>query len=161
MSAHRSLRVLAALAACVPLTLAFLPAAAAPAAAAEADASGRPQANYTADPLPTVQINGVVWDQLIVGDVVYVVGSFSQARPYGAPAGSQETPRANMLAYRLSTGELIDGFAPELNNAGRTLALSEDGRTLYVGGDFNKVNGEWHSGMAAFDISASTGTSPF
>lgn len=158
MSAHRSLRVLAALAACVPLTLAFLPAAAAPAAAAEADASGRPQANYTADPLPTVQINGVVWDQLIVGDVVYVVGSFSQARPYGAPAGSQETPRANMLAYRLSTGELIDGFAPELNNAGRTLALSEDGRTLYVGGDFNKVNGEWHSGMAAFDISASTGT---
>lgn len=152
------MRRLAALAACLPMTLAFLPAAAAPAAAAEADASGRPQSTYTADPLPTVQINGVVWDQLIVGDIVYVVGSFSQARPHGAPAGSQETPRANMLAYRLSTGELIDGFAPELNGAGRALALSDDGRTLYVGGDFNKVNGEWHSAMAAFDISASTGT---
>ncbi|SHJ16935.1 PKD domain-containing protein [Actinomyces denticolens] len=150
------MRRLAALAACLPLTLAFLPVAAA--SAAEADASGRPQSNYTADPLPTAQINGVVWDQLIVGDIVYVVGSFTKARPYGAPAGSQETPRANMLAYRLSTGELIEDFAPQLNGAGRALALSDDGRTLYVGGEFNKVNDEWHSAMAAFDISASTGT---
>ncbi|ARD41156.1 PKD domain-containing protein [Actinomyces gaoshouyii] len=150
------MRRLAALAACLPLALTVLPVATA--AAAEADSSGRPQSNYTADPLPTVQINGVVWDQLIVGDIVYVAGSFTQARPHGAPAGSQETPRANLLAYRLSTGELIADFAPTLNGQARALAVSEDKRTLYVGGDFNKVNDEWHSAMAAFDISNGTGT---
>ncbi|WP_159625094.1 PKD domain-containing protein [Actinomyces sp. zg296] len=154
---------MAALAASVPMALAFLPAAApaaaaeAPAAAAAADASGRLQSNHTADPLPTVQINGVVWDQLIVGDTVYVVGSFTQARPAGSPAGTNETPRANILAYKLSTGELIKEFAHELNGAGRTLAVSEDKQTLYVGGDFNKVNEEFHSGLAAFDISTSAG----
>ena len=38
----------------------------------------------TADALPTVQVNGVVWDQTIVGNTVYVVGNFTQARPAGA-----------------------------------------------------------------------------
>ena len=46
----------------------------------------------TADSLPTAQINGVVWDQVIVGKAVYVTGSFSQARPAGAAAGANELP---------------------------------------------------------------------
>ena len=32
-----------------------------------------------------------VWDQLVVGDVVYATGQFNQARPAGAAAGQQET----------------------------------------------------------------------
>ena len=55
-------------------------------------------------PLPTVQINGVVWDQQIVGNTVYVGGEFTTARPAGAPAGTDEVARNNMLAYNLSTG---------------------------------------------------------
>jgi len=113
---------------------------------------------YTAAPLPTVQIDGVAWGQLVVGDVVYVVGSFNSARPAGAPAGQQEVPRSNILAYDLSTGELIEDFAPTLNGAGRSLALSEDGKTLYVAGEFDRVNDEWHSRLAAFDISQGHGT---
>lgn len=55
-------------------------------AAAGADPSGQSsrEPTYTAAPLPTVQIDGVAWGQLVVGDVVYVVGSFSNARPAGA-----------------------------------------------------------------------------
>ena len=113
---------------------------------------------YTAAPLPTVQIDGVAWGQLVVGDVVYVVGSFNSARPAGAPAGQQEVPRSNILAYDLTTGELIEDFAPTLNGAGRSLALSEDGKTLYVAGEFDRVNDEWHSRLAAFDISQGHGT---
>ena len=43
----------------------------------------------SADALPTVQINGVVWAQVVVGDTVYVAGKFTRARPAGAPAGDQ------------------------------------------------------------------------
>ena len=89
----------------------------APADAAPA-AAGRPATSYSADPLPTAQINGVVWDQLVVGDMVYATGQFNQARPAGAAAGQQETPRSNILAYTLSTGELVEGFAPALNGPG-------------------------------------------
>ena len=113
---------------------------------------------YTAAPLPTAQIDGVAWGQLVVGDVVYVVGSFSNARPAGALAGQQEVPRSNILAYDINTGELIEDFAPTLNGAGRSLALSEDSKTLYVAGEFDRVNDEWHSRLAAFDISQGHGT---
>ena len=130
----------------------------------EADAGAGPTGQslqepvYTAAPLPTVQIDGVAWGQLVVGDVVYVVGSFNSARPAGAPAGQQEVPRSNILAYDLTTGELIKDFAPTLNGAGRSLALSEDGKTLYVAGEFDRVNDQWHSRLAAFDISQGHGT---
>lgn len=113
---------------------------------------------YTAAPLPTAQIDGVAWGQLVVGDVVYVVGSFQSARPAGAPKGQQEVPRSNILAYDINTGELIEDFAPTLNGAGRSLAVSQDGKTLYVAGEFDKVNDEWHSRLAAFDISQGHGT---
>mgnify|MGYP000868458133 FL=1 len=113
---------------------------------------------YTAVPLPTAQIDGVAWGQLVVGDVVYVVGDFQSARPAGAPKGQQEVPRSNILAYDINSGELIEDFAPTLNGAGRSLALSEDGKTLYVAGEFDKVSDEWHSRLAAFDISQGPGT---
>ena len=130
------------------------------AAAAGTDPSGQSsrEPTYTAAPLPTVQIDGVAWGQLVVGDVVYVVGNFNNARPAGARAGQQEVPRSNILAYDLNTGKLIEDFAPALNGAGRSLALSEDGKTLYVAGEFDQVNGEWHSRLAAFDISHGHGT---
>ena len=130
------------------------------AAAAGTDPSGQSsrEPTYTAAPLPTVQIDGVAWGQLVVGDVVYVVGNFNTARPAGARAGQQEVPRSNILAYDLNTGKLIEDFAPALNGAGRSLALSEDAKTLYVAGEFDKVDNEWHSRLAAFDISRGHGT---
>ena len=130
------------------------------AAAAGTDPSGQSsrEPTYTAAPLPTVQIDGVAWGQLVVGDVVYVVGNFNNARPAGARAGQQEVPRSNILAYDLNTGKLIEDFAPTLNGPGRSLALSQDGKTLYVAGEFDKVDNEWHSRLAAFDISHGHGT---
>ena len=53
--------------------------------------------NVTADALPTVQINGVVWSQVIVGNKVFVGGSFSTARPAGAAPGTQTVSRKNLL----------------------------------------------------------------
>ena len=69
----------------------------------------------TADALPTVQINGVAWSQVVVGNTVYVAGDFSTARPAGAAAGVSTTPRGNLLAYNLTTGVLITTWAPTLD----------------------------------------------
>ena len=44
--------------------------------------------SVTADPLPTVQINGVVWSQAVVGNKVFAGGNFTKARPAGAAVGT-------------------------------------------------------------------------
>jgi hypothetical protein len=103
------------------------------------------------DPLPTVQINGVVWDQEIVGNTVYAVGNFSQARPAGSPPGVNQTPRANVLAYNLTTGALIPGFVANTNNQVRTVTASPDGSRIYIGGQFTSVNGTTRYRIAALN----------
>jgi len=107
----------------------------------------------TSDPLPTTQINADGWvqDQVIVGDTVYAGGSFSSARPAGVAAGTNESPRTNLLAYSISTGNLVDGFAPKVNGVVRVLALSPDKTRLYVGGEFTAVDGVTHNRLVAFN----------
>ncbi|MCD4526678.1 LamG-like jellyroll fold domain-containing protein [Nocardioides sp. cx-173] len=109
----------------------------------------------SADALPTVQINGVVWAQAMVGNRVYAGGSFSNARPAGSPSGSGTVPRANLLAYDIVTGALTTSFAPSFNAQVRAIAVSPDQTRIYVGGDFTTVNGVSRRRIAAFN--ASTG----
>ncbi len=129
--------------------------AAAPAGADTAPTSSGTPATVSADSLPTVQINGVVWDQVVVGNTVYATGKFTSARPAGAAAGTSETARANVLAYNLSTGNLITTWAPTLNAQGRAITASADGSIIYVGGDFTSVSGVGRNRVVA--LNASTG----
>jgi PKD repeat protein len=105
----------------------------------------------SADALPTVQINGVAWSQVVVGNTVYVAGSFSSARPAGAALGTNETPRANLLAYDIRTGALVTSFAPVLNGQALVVTASPDGSRVYIGGDFTTVDGQARKRVAAFD----------
>ncbi|WP_259390803.1 hypothetical protein [Actinomyces sp. 2119] len=129
-------------AATASLLAVFLMVPAAPAPAADAAA-----AVASPESLPTVQVNGVVWDQEVVGSTVYAVGSFDAARPAGSPEGQEEVPRANALAYDITTGELLD-WAPTLNGAVNAVVASADGSTVYLGGSFTSLNGEttWRVG---------------
>ncbi|WP_127842816.1 hypothetical protein [Actinomyces wuliandei] len=104
-------------------------------------------ATVSADALPTVQVDGVVWDQVVVGGTVYAVGSFSSARPAGAAAGVGEVARGNVLAYDIATGELLD-WAPVVNGVVNSVDASADGSVVYLGGDFTSLNGEvtWRVG---------------
>lgn len=119
------------------------------AAAATSAVMDRGPAGVTADPLPTVQINGIVWTQVVVGNTVYAGGKFSTARPAGAAPGENTVPRSNLLAFDIRTGELIQGFAPKVNGAVRSLAVSPDKKTLYLGGAFTAVNGKKRVRFAA------------
>ncbi|MHA7278693.1 PKD domain-containing protein [Arthrobacter sp. MDT2-2] len=108
-------------------------------------------ATVSADPLPTVQVDGVVWQQVVVGNTVYVAGNFTTARPAGAAAGTSTVARNNILAYDITTGALLQSFAPSLNAQARSIAASPDGSRIYVGGAFTTVNGAPASRIAALD----------
>ncbi|WP_432511970.1 fibronectin type III domain-containing protein [Kineococcus sp. SYSU DK001] len=150
LGARRSRRV--ATAALTALVVLFgLPAAT---TATAADPPAVPE-TVTADALPTVQVNGVVWAQTTVGNTVYVTGKFTSARPAGAPAGTGETPRSNILAYDLTTGKLITSFTASLNSEGLGITASPDGSRVYVVGNFTKANGENRYRIAA--LNAQTG----
>lgn len=111
---------------------------------------GEPE-TVTADGLPTVQINGVVWDQEIVGDTVYVGGQFTLARPAGAAAGVNEVSRQNLLAYDLHSGALINSWAPSANAQVKSISSNADGSVIYVAGSFTQINGVNRGRVAALD----------
>jgi PKD repeat protein len=104
----------------------------------------------SADALPTTQIDGVAWSQVVVGNTVYVAGSFTTARPAGAAPGVNTVTRNNLLAYNLSTGVLIPSFAPNLNAQALAITASPDGSRIYVAGDFTAIDGTPYYRLAAF-----------
>ncbi|MEV5575710.1 LamG-like jellyroll fold domain-containing protein [Spirillospora sp. NPDC052269] len=118
-----------------------------------ADSAATPP-TVSADALPTWQVNGVVWSMATVGDTVYATGKFTKARPPGAAPGTQEVDRGNLLAFSLSTGELVKSFDHSLNGQGLRVVASPDGKRVYVGGEFTTVDGRSHTRLAAFDTAS-------
>jgi PKD repeat protein len=172
--ASSSLRRLFAVVVAVPaLALSTLVISAGLAPAAHADAAApvlpstpgpilqEPASAVTADALPTVQIDGVAWSQVINGNTVYAGGSFANARKAGAAAGTNLIPRSNLLSYNLTTGVLNSSFAPSLNAQVLALALTPDGSKLFVGGDFTTADGVAHSRIAAYNTSTGVLISTF
>ncbi|WP_435749121.1 discoidin domain-containing protein [Microbacterium sp. PMB16] len=105
----------------------------------------------TSDPIPTVQIdNGYVWAQTTIGSTVYAVGKFDNAREPLAAPGTSLTARSNVLAYDITTGQLLP-FAPLVNGVIKAVAASPDGSRIYIGGSFNSVNGKDRWNFAALD----------
>lgn len=140
----RGFRRLTALAGAAAITASLVLVSVTPAAADTAPLNPADPATpetVSADALPTVQIDGVVWQQVAVGNTVYVAGEFTKARPAGAAPGTNTVTRNNILAYNLTTGELISSFAPSLNAQAKAITASPDGTRIYVGGTFTQVNG--------------------
>ena len=92
---------------------------------------------------------GRVLAMVEAGDTVYLGGEFTGFVP---PAGSPVTPRSFLAAISVSTGKLRS-WNPAPDGPVRALALSPDGRRLYVGGDFNFIGGEPARNLAAVDPS--------
>lgn len=109
------------------------------------------------DQLPAPQINGVVWSQTMVGNFVYVGGSFSNARPAGSAAGQNTVARGNFLAFNVTTGTLMTNVTPTFNAQVRSVFASPDKTKLYVAGEFTTVNGSSRRRVAEFAVNQTTG----
>ena len=118
-------------------------------AAVAADLPPLPETVST-DVLPAPQVNGVVWDLAVSGNVAYAVGSFTRARPAGTAAGAAgEVVRNNAMAFDITTGAILN-WNPNLNAQARAVDVSPDGAQVYVGGEFTTAGGQARSKLAVF-----------
>lgn len=93
--------------------------------------------------------NAAVYAFNQVGNTMYAGGTFHQV----ADAGRTATfTRLNLFAFDANSGAL-SGFAPNID--GPVWALASNGSSLYVGGQFNTVNGVARKGLVKMD--AATG----
>src|SRR6478735_7323642 len=143
-------RAAAVVIAVLAATLAWV-ATARPAFADTAPPAGTP-ATVSADALPTWQINGVVWSQVVVGNNVFAGGSFSTARPAGVAAGGAgQVAQNNFIGYDITTGNRVAALSHSVNGQVLSVKKSPDGSRVYIGGDFTTVDGVARNHIAAFN----------
>lgn len=101
-----------------------------------------------ATPSASPQTDGVAWDGAIGSDSGFVVGNISNAWDVDG------TKRAvsNFVAFDLASGRLMPRL-PSFNGEIKTVALSDDRSTVYLGGLFTRVNGVPRYRLAALDAS--------
>jgi hypothetical protein len=108
---------------------------------------------------PMWQTNNNVEAIAVSNGVVYVGGTFTTVRPPGAARFTQETTRRYLAAFNANTGALITSFNPNPNASVEDLAVSPDGRTLYVVGRFSSIGGQSRQRVAALSLPSGTPTS--
>ena len=137
-------------------------------AATSSPAAGQSDAGVSSTALSSWQTDGTVFALAYGSGAVYAGGQFTHARPPGQPAGSTtgEVTRTYLAAFDSTTGALINSFDPTIADTSspssaviRAVALSPDGKTLYVGGTFNQVDGVARSNLAAFSTATGNLTS--
>ncbi|MGD7707097.1 LamG-like jellyroll fold domain-containing protein [Microlunatus sp. Y2014] len=116
-----------------------------------------PGVHFTSTDSPTWQTNGEVWALTGSNGLVVAGGTFTNLRPPQGTSGSAIS--ANGLAVLdAETGAptscrfTLGGSSPTV----RALATSDDGATVYVGGNFSSINGASVGRFAAIDPAACT-----
>jgi len=134
-----------ALAATAVMAASTLPASAASASSSAAFAAAMPLRtgsgagqNLSSRVAASWQTNGTVWALAAARGHVYVGGQFTSVRPPGDAAGAGTVSRSYLAEFNASTGALL-AFHPALDGQVRALAVSPNGKTLYVGGAFTHI----------------------
>lgn len=132
--------------------------------AGAASAIGANQSNLVvaAPSSHTPNINdGTVFAITQVGSRIIVGGSFTNADPPGDTKSADAVTRNDILAFDPSTGAIDTAFVPQLDGAVRTLQPGPTAGTVYVGGEFNSVNGVKAKGVALLNLSTGQMVSGF
>ncbi|MBM0125622.1 PKD domain-containing protein [Pimelobacter simplex] len=97
---------------------------------------------------PTIT-DGEIWDIEVVGNRVYVAGTFTSIRQ---PNNGTIINQAGLAAYNWSTGQVDTGFRPTFTNGGvDAVEASPDGTKLYISGTFGTVNGQTRKAIARIE----------
>ncbi|WP_370618062.1 PKD domain-containing protein [Mumia qirimensis] len=92
-----------------------------------------------------------------VGSTVIVGGDFTSVTPVGGAA----TTRNYVMAFDKATGQLVPGFAPELNGDVTEVIAGPTPTSVYIAGRFTRVNGSPASHVALLDVSTGALASGF
>ncbi|HEY7145156.1 MAG TPA: ricin-type beta-trefoil lectin domain protein [Streptosporangiaceae bacterium] len=104
-----------------------------------------------------------VYGEAIVNGEVVVAGAFTQAcKPGPGTSGhctaGTEVTRDDLFAYSLATGEIDPDFAPQIDQGPvfSVVAGPPGTSSVYIGGDFNTVNGASQRGVAQVSVTPGT-----
>lgn len=100
----------------------------------------------------TWQTDGPVWSIARAGTRIYLAGDFKTL----TDGRGQSVARAGLAALDTSTGAPIRSWAPSADDLVRAIAVSADGAKIYIGGDFDRIDGQPRRHLAA--IRASDGS---
>lgn len=119
-----------------------------PSAAGADDSSHRSPASKPATHTPSVR-NGYVSSIVRMGKIVVIGGTFTRI----SSAGSKHVvKRRYIAAFNRRTGKLVRGFRPRLNRPVVALEASRNGRSVYVGGEFTRVNRHKRSSLVRLNV---------
>lgn len=99
---------------------------------------------------PSWQTNASVNAVGIAGGLTFIGGLFTHVRPPDKPAGQGDVRRTYLAAFYQSSGQAT-AWAPTLNGPVWSIAVSQDGQWVVVGGDFTSVNGQPRNRIAMFN----------
>ena len=98
-----------------------------------------------------MQINGVVWSQVVVGNTVYVAGKFTPpGRPARPPAPGDRAQQPAGLRHPDRRADHLLRAEPQRARRWRRSRPRPDGSRIYVGGDFTLADGQARNRIAAY-----------
>ena len=105
--------------------------------------------------------NGEIWDLEVVGNRVFVAGTFTSIQ--NQRTGNTTTyTRDGLASYSLTTGLVDAAFNPDFNGADiLSVEATPDGTKLYVGGAIATVNGVAKKGLARLDMTTGAAIAGF
>ncbi|QYJ04851.1 PKD domain-containing protein [Nocardioides panacisoli] len=93
--------------------------------------------------------DGEIWDIEVVGNWVYVAGSFTEIQQ---PGNGPVIEQPELVRYRWDTGEVDTDFRPTFTNGHvNAVEATPDGSKLFIGGDFGTVDGLSRKAIARID----------
>ena len=92
-----------------------------------------------------IVLDGIVYSSIQLQDRVIVAGDFTQVQ---VERNGPIVERNNLFAYDINSGELIEDFAPAVNNRIRSLVADPDGGAFYLGGTFTQIDGQFRTRVA-------------